>query len=127
MDTVIIGKVLEGMPIVDFLIIFGWAAAGALFSYWRTAETARKHDSTTTKKWSWPLFFRGTKRMVTTLVVTAFTIIYWKEISGVFFKSESLIELTGFSAFLYVGAVSDKVTEAVFGTGKEAVRYIKKK
>ena len=119
-------KVLEGMPLLDFLILFGWASAGALFSYWRTAETARKYDPTTTRKWSWPLFFRGAKRMVSTLIATTFIIIYWSEISSVFFVSESLIELNGFSAFLYVGAVTDKITEAIFGTGKVAVKYIKK-
>lgn len=127
MDTIVVSKVLEGMPIVDFLILFAWASAGALLSYWRTADKARRDDPTTSKKWSWPLFFRGAKRMVTTLVGTAFTIIYWPEISSVFFNSAALIELTGFSAFLYVGVVNDKVTEAVFGTGKEAVKYIKKK
>ena len=127
MDENVAKFVLNGLLFKHFILLFAWAAVGALLSFWVSVERAKKFDAATDREFRWKHVWKGAKRTIITMVVIAFSIIYWEQLSGLMFDSETAIELTGFSAFLYIGAGSDKITQAIFGGSKEAGQYIIKK
>jgi len=118
---------LNGMPFREFIVLYVWALAGTLLMFWRAVDKGIKTSPKTSNKFEWRYFWKGVRRTISTLVLIAVVIIYWPEISGFLFQADTVITLTGWSAFLIVGVGSDKITETVFGESEQGWNYLKKK
>ena len=126
MEEDVVKLFLNGIPFKEFLPLYIWALIGAIMSFARTADKARRKDPNTPNKWSWPHLWKGVKRTLITMGTMAIGIIFWNEISLFLFNAESAIELTMWSAFFVIGIGSDKLTEVLFGGTKDIGEYVKK-
>jgi hypothetical protein len=118
---------LNGMPVQVFLVFYVWALLGSLMFFLYSLYQALRNDSRTSRKFEWRYFGQGAIRVFLSIVGLALGILFWDDwISKVLFESDSVIELTGKSAFL-LGTLVDRLLEALLGSGKDAGNYIKKK
>ena len=127
MEDPIINDFLNGMPFREFIVLYVWALFGALLSFAWTVIRAVKNDTRTSHKFEWQYFWKGAIRTIATVITMAVAIVFWPEISGILFQSETPIELTSWAAFFVIGVGSDKITEAIWGAQEEGWKYMKKK
>lgn len=118
---------LNGLEVNHFLVFYAWAVLGGVLSFFYTVDQRIKFAQDSPNKWSWPHFFMGMKRVFTTIIGMAIFIIFWDNISQFLFEAESKIELTPWAAFLFIGIGFDKLSEKIFGKGKEYINKMKKK
>lgn len=94
MEEQIVEKMLNGVPLVDFVAFYIWGLIAMLITFGvGVGANAKK------KGWSWPAFWLGWKRISINLLLIAAGIVFWPNISSFMFQSETPIELTMWSAF----------------------------
>jgi len=105
---VILEKMLNGVPINDFISFYISALLGfMLFFGWDVREGVKK-SAKTPNKWDWPSFWKGWKRITKSLVLIAVGIVFWPQISAFLFASESPVSLELWTAF-GLGVMLDKL------------------
>lgn len=127
MDGEIIYKlVLNGVPLREFLILYGWGLLGSFSFFLFSLYKSLQFDKRTPKAFHWKYFWMGAIRVFLTLVFMALGIVFWDKVSHLIFNVEGAVELNGWSAFLS-GTLIDRLMEGVLGGGKDAGEYVGKK
>jgi len=125
MDNEIAGSFLNDMPFKEFLVLYIWAFLGMIITFLLGVKKSIRNNKSTSDSFEWQYFWKGVRRTLATLILMAVLIIFWDKVSSFLFTDP--IELTGWSAFIIIGAGSDKITDELFGNGQEAGKYIVKK
>jgi hypothetical protein len=118
---------LNGMPFSEFIVLYGLSFAGAMLSWWWTNDQQIRYDKRVENRFGWLTFKRTARRLITTLILMAFMIIYWKDISPLLFAGDAPVELNGVSAFIFIGVGMDKTIDVLFGGSQEVVKRVIKK
>jgi len=94
MNDQVIEKMLNGVPVSDFIAYFLWALIAMFIVFGINVGSNAKKTG-----WSWPSFWAGWKRILINLLLIAAGIVFWPNISSFIFQSETPIELTMWSSF----------------------------
>jgi len=100
---IIIEKMLNGVLINDFVAFYLWALIGFFIVFGFGVKSNVKKTG-----WSWPSFWKGWKRVMTSFLLIAVGIIFWPQISQFFFNSETPVELNMWSS-LSIGLGLDRL------------------
>lgn len=93
-DEVIIEKLLNGVPMNDFITFYIVATAAMLIVMGINVSTNVKKTG-----WNWPKFWHGWKRFSINLLLIAAGIVFWPNISSFMLESDTQVDLTLWSAF----------------------------
>ena len=93
-DDVIIEKMLNGVPINDFVAYYLWALIAMLIVFGIGVGSNAKKTG-----WSWPNFWAGWKRILINLLLIGAGIVFWPNISSLMFDNDQPVELTMWSSF----------------------------
>ncbi|MCK4830162.1 hypothetical protein KA005_81340 [bacterium] len=104
---IIIQKMLNGVLINDFVASYLWALIGFLVVFGFGVKTNAKKSG-----WSWPAFWNGWKRLLSSLLLIAVGIVFWPQISQFFFNSETPVELNMWSS-LGIGLGLDRLRSGI--------------
>lgn len=95
MNEEVIMKMLNEIPVVDFLAYFAWGTIAMLVVFGLGVNINAKKTG-----WHWRAFWNGWKRILINLVLIAMGIVFWPNLSQFLFSSETVIELTMWSSLL---------------------------
>jgi len=99
-QDVIIEKLLNGVPVNDFIAFYIAAFVGFAIVYmFVDVKQGIKNSAKTPNKWSWAAFFKGWKNMMGSLLLIAVGIVFWPNISTFMLETEEPVNLTIWSAF----------------------------
>lgn len=99
----VVEKMLNGVPIEDFLAFFAWALIGMLVIFFMgVGNNVQKNG------WQWARFWNGWKRILVNVFLIAIGIIFWPNLSKFFFDNETPVELTMWSS-LTIGLMLDRL------------------
>lgn len=107
-QDIIIEKLLNGVPLNDFISFYIAALVGFILFFGWDVKEGIKNSKTTPNKWDWPSFWKGWKRITKSLILIAAGIIFWPQISTFLFASDSTIGLELWTAF-GLGMMLDKL------------------
>jgi len=94
MEDQIVEKMLNGVPLADFIAFYLWALIAMLITFGVGVGANAKKSG-----WNWKSFWAGWKRILINLLLIAAGIVFWPNISSFVFQSETPIELTMWSSF----------------------------
>jgi len=95
----IVQKLLNGVPVDDFIAFFIAAMVGFLLTFGFDVKQGVKKSTKTPNKWDWPSFWKGWRRMAQSVILIAASIVFWPQISRFLLDSETTIHLTLWSSF----------------------------
>lgn len=119
MNKEIYGLMLNGIPIKEFFVYFIFFLIGTLMFFLYSVYKGVQYDG----GFSWKKFWKGTIRVVLSVITGAMAIIYWEQISMFIFATDQPVELNGWSSFL-MGTMVDGLLEKILGGSKDATKFI---
>jgi mannose/fructose/N-acetylgalactosamine-specific phosphotransferase system component IIC len=110
---------LNGMPFEKFIVYFIFGFLGIAIFYLTNVYNGMKNNQGTPKHFSWFFFWKGTIRMILSLITLSLVIIFFKDIAPFLLNtSENIpVELNGFSSLL-IGTGIDGAWNMLIGIGK---------
>jgi len=115
---VIVQKLLNGVPVDDFIVFFIAAFVGFVLTFGWDVKEGVKKSTKTPNKWDWPSFWKGWKRITQSILLIAVSIVFWPQISQFMLDSETPINLTLWSSF-GVGMALDRISAGLLGLRKK--------
>jgi putative Mn2+ efflux pump MntP len=108
-QDIIIEKLLNGVPVEDFIAFYIAAFVGFAIVYlFIDVRQGVKKSPSTPNKWNWRAFFKGWKNMMGSMLLIAVGIVFWPNISTFMLETEEPVNLTIWSAFI-VGVSLDRL------------------
>lgn len=115
---IIVQKLLNGVPVDDFIVFFIAAMVGFILTFGWDVKQGVKKSEKTPNKWDWPSFWKGWKRVIQSIILIVASIVFWPQISRFLLDSETPINLTLWSSF-GIGMGLDKISSGLLALRKK--------
>jgi hypothetical protein len=130
MENEIKTLLLNGMPFSNFIVFYLVGIAGAVMFYLANVYESIMLDDKTPSKWSWKHFFKGTIRIVLSLITLAVVIIWFKDLSPFLFNASGIevetVDINALSSFI-AGIGIDGAWKKILGIKKVGQKIVKNK